>query len=152
MGIDIREQILARVFALIQSVPGVETVSRNRDQLPNEARPALVMWDADEDVRTDSENRGRLGRSTVRVTLKPEIYIVIGGRKPKNELIGEDINAIRVAVLKAILLDTKLQELVGPNGQVFYLGVFSDLAVGRGGHGVMGLLFDITYSLNPLHL
>lgn len=61
-------------------------------------------------------------------------------------------NALRVAILKAVLKDTTLQMLVGTNGEVFYSGCMTDLARGRTMDGEMGLMLHITCVFKPTEL
>jgi hypothetical protein len=110
------------------------------------------MLDGDEEAREDAEHRGRLGKAPNRITIKPEIYIALESQKPKNETVGAELNALRVAILKKVLADTQLQILAGSNGDVFYAGCMTDLARGRTMDGEMGLMLHVTYVFKPSEL
>lgn len=148
---DKREQILSKLFLALQGVDGVATDAcvRNRDQLPVGKRPAILLLDGDEESRRDADARGRLAASPNRVVLKPEIYIALDSRKPNNENIGQDLNAFRAKVLKAILQDVTVTGLCE---NVFYAGLISDLAKDRTMDGQMGLAIEFTYFLKPAEL
>ncbi len=141
---DKREQILSAIFEVLQGVTGFESCVRNRDQLPNEKRPALILLDGDEEARRDADGRGRVGSSPNRVTMKPEIYIVFDTRKPRNENLGEDLNAARASVLKALIEAPSIAVLCE---SIFYGGCITDLAKGRVMEGQVGLAIEFTYFL-----
>lgn len=146
---DKREQILNSLFTVLQSVDGVQSCVRNRDQMPDGKRPAILLLDGDEEARRDSDQRQRIAAAPNLVTLKPEIYFALENRKPQNDQVGEDSNAIRAKILKAVLND---QSLTGLCQNVFYTGCISDLAKGREMQGQMGLAIEFTYYLKPAEL
>ncbi len=156
MGIDRRELILARLFAVLQSVTvdgiDIKACVRVRDQLTDDMRPGILLLDADEEARPDADHRGRAAASPNRVELKPEIYIAMDSRKPQNESTGTDLNKFRAAVLKAVLTDVDLAGLAGGSDNLFYMGLVSDLARGRAMEGEMGLMIIITYPFRPKEL
>lgn len=146
---DRREQILSTIFSTLQAVPGFETCVRNRDQLPADKRPALILLDGDEEARRDADARGRAAYSDNRVILKPEVYIVLETRKPKNENLGQDLNAFRALVLKALLTTSAITDLCS---NVFYAGSITDLAKERIMEGQVGIAIEYTYLLKPNEL
>jgi hypothetical protein len=56
---DVREQILARLVAIAAEVPVVATAGRNRIGLFENARPAIIVLDADEAAEEEEEERTR---------------------------------------------------------------------------------------------
>lgn len=143
---DQRERILSAIFTAMEDIAGFESCVRNRDQLPTEKRPALILMDGDEEARRDADGRGRVAGSPNHVIMKPEIYIVFDTRKPKNEGLGQDMNAARATVLKRLLTDASITDLCV---NVFYTGCVTDLAKGRVMEGQLGLAIEYTYLLKP---
>src|SRR5678809_1177944 len=96
--IDKREAILARLAVLLATVTGVRTVYRNRIDIPESKRPAVVILDADElvDPQFEMENaRGTppaAGISPVVITMTPEIYLLDSARPAD---VGTALNAFR---------------------------------------------------------
>jgi hypothetical protein len=146
---DRREQILAKLETILAAIDGVQFCGRNRDQLPDGKRPAILLLDGDEEGGRSADHRNRIGASPNLVLMKPEIYFALDDRKPQNENVGQDANAMRVKILKAVLND---QGLTGLCTNVFYAGVITDLARGREMIGQMGLMFEFTYALKPSEL
>lgn len=148
---DKREQILSRLFTVLGTVEGVGTDNtfRNRDQLPDDKRPAILLLDADEEGKQSADNRGRIASSPNLVTLKPEVYAVLEDRKPQNEDVGQDLNALRAKILSAILTDA---QLAGLCHNIFYAGMITDLAKDREMKGQLGLAIEFTYYLKPAEL
>ena len=159
MPTDRREAILERLFTILQGIDGANSVTRNRDQLPEDKHPAIALLDGDEEARAETEHRGRLGKSPNRVTMKPEIYVVLEQQKPLNTTVGQELNAFRVAILGAVLNDTTLIGdqrasfgLIGSNGELFHAGCVTDLGKDRTMDGQMLIQLHITYTLNPAEL
>lgn len=146
---DKREQILSKLFEVLQTVDGVQSCTRNRDQLPAEKRPAIVLLDSDEAAKPSADGRQRIASSPNLVVMSPEIYLALDSRKPDNELTGEDLNALRAKVLSAVLTN---QALTGLCENVFYRGCVNDLAKDRTMDGQMGLVIEFTYYLKPADL
>jgi hypothetical protein len=149
---DRREMILARLFELLGSLPGVQQCVRNRGELPNDLRPAITLLDCDENVQSHPARHGGLSAALCLVSLEPEIYLLLETRKPDNVGVGQDLNLLRAVIIKAILTDTVLIALVGTNGEIKYNGCVTDLAKGRAMDGEMGLNFALVYVLNPREL
>lgn len=138
---DKREDILARLVAIAESIPGVVTVSRNGGQLDDEQRPGIIILDADETAEASDPLR-----APRRITMRPQIYIVLGDVA---ESIGTAVNAYRAALLKAVLQDAQLQTICGTNGGVQYNGCATALANGRTMEAEIGLDFSFSYILRP---
>jgi hypothetical protein len=147
MSTDRREQILERLFIIMQGVVGTASCSRNRDELPSEKRPGIILLDGDEEARPDTEGRGRPLGAPQRIIIKPEIYIVLTIQKPQNLTVGADLNAMRMKILKAVFTDSTLPTLITANGQIYYAGCVTDLARDRKMEGEMGMMLAVTYPL-----
>jgi hypothetical protein len=150
---DRREQTLARLTVIMAEIPSIQAAVRNRGELPANKRPAIVVLDGDEVARESvAQQRGRLTLAPHLVDLTPEIFIVMDQREPHNVGIGEDLNALRIAVLKAIIADQELVGILGANGDIRYNGCNTDMATGRAMEGQMQLSITFTYALRPSEL
>ncbi len=130
-------------------VPG--NVAHNRNELPKEKVPGIIILDADEvkDVRQQLPQRGlaevRVPSNIMKMT--PEIYVVLDTRGITNENAGEDLNTARLTILASILPDTQLQNIVGSNGNIVYDGCVTDFARNRTMKGQLGISITFTYPL-----
>lgn len=125
---------------------------RNRNELPKELVPGVILLDGDEvsDPRFRQAAQGRqAGIPPQIMRMTPEIYVVLDVRKPHNKNVGEDLSIARVAIMKAILGDKTLSTIVGANGSIYYDGCITDLARNRTMQGQMGLSFTYTYPWLP---
>lgn len=126
---------------------------RNRNELPAGLVPGIILLDADE-VADPRFQRPPVGRDLTTVPpqimrMTPEIYVVLDVRKPQNKFVGEDLSVARAAILKAIILDRTLYQIVGTNGQITYDGCVTDLARNRVMQGQMGMSITFTYPFIP---
>lgn len=149
MSINRREEILARLFEILQGLAGFTTKVRNRGLLANDVLPAVVLLDGDETIARAAEGRGRSRMSTVIVNMQPQIFIVLKTLKPTNENIGQDLNSLRGEIIRAIADDLQLAALIGPNGDIQYGGAETDLKSGGAVEGEMRLDFTIRTTMNP---
>jgi hypothetical protein len=150
---DRRELILQRLLVILSNTPTVQIVMRNRGELPPDKRPAIIMLDADEVTKlSHREQTGQLKSGPHLVDMTPEIYVVMDAREPENKLIGEDMNAMRVTIVKAIFGDPELPKIIGSYGQVRYAGCQTDMASGRSMEGQMNIQMTFTYALQPHEL
>jgi hypothetical protein len=146
---DKREAILARLVEIAAALDGVTTATRNQDELSERARPAIAVFDADEAVDEAAERQDHPGRAPNIVVMTPEVMILLGGT-PEN--VGSALNALRAKLIKAVLTDSQLITLVGPNGRVRYAGCATHLGHGRSMEGFMGVQFTFAYVLRPEQL
>jgi hypothetical protein len=124
---------------------------RNRDELPGEKVPGIILLDADEtkDPRFPA-NPGRQGRpGPGMMKMTPEIYVVLDVRKPQNKNVGEDLILARAAIMDAVMHDATIQAYVGSGGTIVYDGCYTDLARNRQMKGQMGLSFTFGYPFIP---
>lgn len=154
---DRRAEIIARQFTVLSGLNIALTAGtiaaghlvHNRNELPKELVPGVILLDADEvaDPRLapplpagrQMPPRDKMMRMTT------EIYIVLDQRKPHNEKVGEDLNLARAAIVFAMLTDRALQDLCGANGEICYDGCVTDLARNRTMQGQMGLSITFVY-------
>jgi len=144
MAVDIREQILARVFEVISDIPGIRSAHRNDGDIPEDSLPAAILFDGDEEV-VNGETR-KLGRPTP-VHMTPEI--VIAERTVGQ--IGSALTPLRRALITGVLVDAQLEQIVNPpgGGGVRYLGCQTDIGWMRSMHGALRAQFLFTYNLKP---
>jgi hypothetical protein len=146
---DKREQVLRRLVEVAASVPGVNTVLRNTDEVSEHKRPAIAVFDADESADQAAEREDHPGRAPNLVAMMPEVLILLGASP---ESVGTALNALRAKLIKAVLTDAQLIALAGPNGRVRYAGCSTHLGHGRSMEGSMGVQFTFAYVLRPEQL
>lgn len=153
MTTDRRELVLVRLMAILATVPPIQVVVRNRGELPADKRPAIVLLDADEVARLQAtQSRGRLIAAPCLVDMTPEIYVVMDAREPPNDLIGTDMNTLRIRIVHAIYNDATLKNILSSNGDIRYAGTVTDMASGRSMEGQMHIRMTFTYPLLPSEL
>lgn len=152
---DKREQILSRLAELMtESYIGAKTVARNRGLLSEDVKPAIAIMDGDERVRLsgDGQGRGNNGRQAMLpqlVTMQPEIFTIPEVKKPKNIGLGEEVNDLRITLIRVIAQDPVLLDIIGANGSIAYMGMVSDLKSGMNLDGQTRLDIAFTYVLDP---
>ncbi len=140
---DRRELILQRLLKIMEGIPGIRTIKRNVDMMPEDVRPCLILIDGDEQ-RAD----GALGYGMrpVVMTMSPMISL---GVSAVSEDVGAEINAFRAKLIPAILGDSTLVNELTSNGKVAYDGLLGRLSSGNLMASDMQLNFAITYPLHP---
>lgn len=157
---DRRQLILGRLFDILSNltigltsttiVPG--NIVHNRNELPAEKVPGLILLDADEvwDPRTpDLGQRGTAQTPIGLVRMTPEVYVVLDTRKISDQTKGEDLNIARAIIIGKVITDATLKQIIGGNGQIKYDGCVTDLARNRVMQGQMGLSFTFVYPFVP---
>lgn len=146
---DTREAILDRLLVLAKTcIANPKHVFRNRLRIPDELLPAISILDGDETPDDSGYGRGRPANAPIVVTMRPEIYGFVAGDE---ESAGQDLNALRALLIKAILNDATLLGLC-KDGDIRYEGFASGMANGRSLEGEMGLAFAFVYVLRPKSL
>lgn len=143
---DKREAILVRLLTIAAGLPGIKTAVRNQDEISERARPAIVIFDADETADERASEQGHGGRAPNIIEMSPEALILLGGTP---ESIGTALNEMRAKFVKAVLFDAPLATLTGTNGGVRYVGCSTHLGHGRSMEGSMGVHFAFAYVLRP---
>lgn len=142
-----RELILAQLAVVLNGIADVEFV-RNR-QLTSDKRPAIQLLDSDEVADRAYQGRGRPANSPNMIVLSPEIFVIGKNKKPVNETVGTDLNIVCAKVIKAVLTDTDLINLVGSNGEIRYDGLVTDLGEDRTIEGKARVGISFVYVLRP---
>lgn len=162
-AVDRRVLILQELETLLPSlnieistgvIPSANFV-RNRNELPAERVPGIILIDGDEmgDPATARVPSGRSTPVSARLMrMQPEIYAVLDVRKPQNKLVGEDLAIIRQAIIRAVVEDRTLLAICGSNGRIDYDGVVTDLSRNRKMEGQMGVAFTFVYPFIPLEV
>lgn len=163
--LDRRELILDRLLVIANAnktvvTPNIRQCFRNRDQLVSGKGllPALLILDGDEtpglpngDV-APPRRYGRGGASPIApmaFSLKPQIYFLTEPPALNAIELGARANAIRIALVEAVLNDGTIRYAVGANGTVAYRGAQTDLRDGGQMQGRVRLDFEFGYFLNP---
>lgn len=141
---DRREAILQRLVEIAEGVDGVPFVFRNQLDLSERQRPAIVILDSDEVTDQGGSGPGKHPRAASVVSMTPEILILL---QDNARVVGPALNSIRARLLRAVLSDTSLRTITGPNGFVRYEGCATGLSRGRNMEGEMGLSLAIQYPL-----
>lgn len=153
MSDDTREDLLVRLTAIMQTVPGIVSGVRNRGLRKNEDRPAMILLDGDEFPRLSVDTRRLKGRAGLMapqiVSLRPEVYILLQESRPNTEQVGQELNALRIAYLKLVWNDADIGTILGSNGSLIYNGCATDLKSGSALSGQMRLDFLANYVLRP---
>ena len=153
MSNDKREDILARLFIIMESMPGITTNVRNRGLLQNEQRPAQVLLDGDEVPLLTSSTSRKKGMTTLMwpqiMELRPQLFYLPKEKRMKNIGIGTEINVWRIQFLEKLWGSVELAELLGSNGSIVYNGCETDLKSGSAMSGEIRLDFVVTYIFQP---
>jgi hypothetical protein len=154
MSNDMREDILARLFIIMGTMDDIETNARNRTLLETEKRPAQVLLDGDENVRSSIGTQRKQGNASLMapqiMTLRPELYYLPKEKRHINATnIGTEANTWRRAFLGKLWSDVELATLLGSNGSIEYNGCETDLKSGSAMSGEIKLDFIVNYVLKP---
>ena len=145
--IDVRENILARLVAIIDGVADFKQVYRNYVDLTEDDLPAAAVLDGDEETDDASDRTQRPANKPTLATMTPEI--IIFKLAPQ---VGPDISVLRRELVKAVLYDTELAKQTGTNGAIRYLGCQTDLGWERSMFGALKANFLFKYPLKPWDL
>lgn len=149
MSVNRREEIFEQLFTILGTVTGFETKVRNRALRSNDDLPGIVLMDGDETATKNEPGRGRPGMATSLTVMQPQIFILLKNKLPTNTNAGQELNAFRGEIIRAIAADAQLKALIGPNGAITYDGCETDLKSGGALEGEMQLNFSITSVMNP---
>jgi hypothetical protein len=145
--LDTRERILARLDALIATVPGVVRSKRNDPEIPEDLVPAALLLDSDEGLNDAEHNvRNRPAFAPRIMDMTPELYIMLTGEPVQA---GKDLNELHDEVVSLVLHDADLLALTLDGKGIRYDGARADFDVGRSQDAEMALDFTFTYYLNP---
>lgn len=146
MAVDNRERILLRLKELLVALAGDDIfVWRNRSEFDEKELPAYVLLDANEGQGVRSTDR----RGPQIMSLEPEIYYL--PKPTENQLnvgVGEDLSAKRMAIIKAIMQDGQLKDILGDNGYAEYRGMETDMQAAGDVKGMFRMNFAFAYVFN----
>jgi hypothetical protein len=149
---DRREEILSRLFEILDDIPGVSTVYRNNPD-PNEAKmPAVVLFDADEelaDPQPKASGRGEPATTVQFMVMRPEVHILLSARAADA---GTRLSELRSRIFKAIVTDSVLAGLADTNGKITLEACRSGFAAGRAMTSELKMEFSLTYVLRSSDL
>lgn len=147
---DRREQILQRLEVILQRLAPTGSginVYRDRAELEDNELPAYVVLDGNE---TKLPGVPAQSRSVAQIMLlTPQIFWVpVPPNNVLNVGIGPNLSGQRVTLLSAIMGDSVLADLYGPNGYIEYRGMETDMNTGAEVKGQFRLDLAIAYPLN----
>jgi hypothetical protein len=149
---DKRELLLLRLEAALRAIPGIAAVYRDRGEFEVDKVPLVLLLDGVERKLQGSEALGRRVGPSI-MGLNPQIFFVM---KPvplrEADTLGPALSDWRVRLLKCIMKDQQLLSLVGPNGDIEYLGSETDMQTGRSMEGQLQISVQFRYVFNPTDL
>jgi hypothetical protein len=149
---DQREAILSRLVTVCGAVAGINAVDRNRLDVSQMLRPAVIVLDGTERTITPPLINARQASVSdkQRMELLPQIIIALRGDSGGEA--GTLLTLYRNKVLAAILTDATLLASVTPNGGIRYEGcvVPAPDAEAREYRIDLNLVFTYIFSLGDL--
>jgi len=147
--IDTREDILARLLAIVATIPNLRAAYRNNVDIPEDQLPAAIVLDGDEESDGASDVSMKQPHRPYNVQMTPEIIIA-----QQADEVGSDLTTLRRELVKRVLKDTELNEQIVKtgrfgNGAIRYLGCQTDLGWMRSLHGALRAQFLFKYTLKP---
>ena len=147
--VDTREDILARLLQVLETIPNIRSAQRNNIEIPDDLLPWAVLFDADEETDDESDMSMRPPNRPTAVRMTPEIVIA-----QQSDEVGSDLTTLRRELIRRVLTDTQLNETIVKtgrhgNGAIRYLGCQTDLGWGRSLHGALRAQFVFKYTLKP---
>lgn len=139
---------MARLLALLQTIPGVHEVVRNELVADDEDGTAkrITILEGDE-LLAEQDPIKRRPPTTPRVMhMHPQIQL---SNFAASSDVGSGLSAMRAAVIKKIALDAALIALTHDGFGGVYLGLESDLGFARQMEGRAALKFQFAYVLRP---
>lgn len=147
MSEDKREAILVQLETILNSiVNGTDIrVYRDRASFEYEELPAYILLDGTETTSLKTTDR----RGPQIMLLTPQIfYVPIPTENPLNENMGPQLSAMRITMIRAIMQDGPLQDLLGANGYAEYRGIETDMQTGAEVKGQFRMDFAFAYVFN----
>jgi hypothetical protein len=146
--VDTRANILARLLEIAATIPTIRTVHRNNvDITEHNQVPAAIVFDGDEEVTTNTTASRSTVPAPMLVEMTPEIVIA-----HIDAAADVDLRMLRRELVKRVLYDTELNQIVGTNGAIHYRGCRTDVGWMRSLHGALLALFVFKYTLKPWDL
>jgi hypothetical protein len=150
MARDVRELILQRLKAILESIDGTVSTWRDRQDVDPKDTPTLILLDGSESKRTTTAGGGHTRMPPAVMEMTPGIWVQVKPRTDAdNPGVGEELSAWRVKILRAIFNDAQLAVLQGENGELEYRGVRSDMEIGAIMVGNEVIQLALTYLFDP---
>lgn len=141
-----RERVLQALLDVLKTVPGVPLVERNRTAtLPDEARPAVVLKDGDEDPATEKWQPGM----PVVMIMRPHVWCVV---ESSDDSVGTDLNAMIRTIRRTVLssYEGTIKPVIGTNGSIALGPTTTGFDSGMQAEGGADVEFVITYTEDPM--
>ena len=144
-----REDILARLLTILNTIEVFKLVARNLDEFPERVRPAVILLDGDEEAVAELARPWVKGKAYTVVQMNPLIVISMFG-KPQD--VGTDLNELMARIVTAVMSDVELTTIVVANSQcgVYYLASDYRLSHSLAMDCDMQMRFGIRYTLLPV--
>jgi hypothetical protein len=139
---DVREDILARLLEVVATVPNIKSAYRNNADIPEEALPAVVVFDGDEETGGADDRSARLATRPYVARMMPQIVV-----SELHDGATSALSTFRREILSRVLGDTALVAHVGSNGAIRYAGCETDFGWARSQLNQMSVQFMFQYSL-----
>jgi hypothetical protein len=141
---DVRESILGALVTVCEGIDGVVTVERNKLQVSDISRPAIIVLDGGE--RTEMGfGGGKPSVAPLVVSMSPSVTVFVGGVP---EAVSPAVAAFRAAIISAVLSDSSLLALC-KDGDIRYEGCATGFTAGQRIEADLSLDFTIRYVLRP---
>jgi hypothetical protein len=153
-----REQILDRVTAILADMTGAPPVYRNRGDILDIQRPAIVVLDGIEKNVAEQQESIKTRRMVPAIILmSPQIFVLLKERDNANndtvgnvpDPVGAELNYWLDAIRGALSNDALLLQYLTANGQVIYRGCWTDMQTGSTLLGELRVFIDLIYVWLP---
>ena len=160
MSYDAREAIIDLIMTNLQLIPGLVNVWRDRGigepydvETETPLLPACVFLDGKE-RSTQPSTMGHGLRPglvpPVPMIFEPQIFIILLPRTTMaNEGVAQELAMWRMQILKVMLRNAPLMNLLGPEGDIHWTGLSTDMQSGSLCRGEIRFDFAIKYVFNP---
>lgn len=138
------EDILERIAAILQGLPGYLTTGRNLKGLPDTSLPAAAVLDGSEEAHPDDPARTSL--MPRRIVMRPEIFVSL---PEATENAGPELSRRRGEIIKAVCGDAQLAALTINRTGARYEGRATALSSEGGMLADMSMRFRLLYWLDP---
>jgi len=141
---DKREDILSRLEIILNGLSqGTDIkVYRDRAEFDYAELPAYILLDATETTTIRPNDK----RGPQIMMLLPQIfYVPTPTENQLNVDVGPQLSAMRVTMIKAVMQDDTLHNILGSNGYVEYRGMETDMQTGAEVKGQIRFDFAFAY-------
>jgi hypothetical protein len=147
--VDVREDILARLLAVVATIPNIRSAHRNKAISDDTELPTVIVYDGDEEASRAPDLGSKPPNAPTVMHMTPEIVIA-----QEADEIGSDLTTFRRELIKLVLYDVTLNEQIVKtgkygNGIIRYLGCETNISSARSPYGALLARFMFGYSLKP---